>query len=343
MTKLNSITRYIVALGLIAIMVLTMAAPSFAAEKIDLSKDTTLTVAFPGDEKVPGMEFSVYKVAEFDEKANLNMLDKYKAYKVGDVPEDQAGFRTLASTLQGYVKKDNIKADYTATTDEKGVASFGVVERGLYLLISTSVIYEGRIYVTTPSMVVVPNLDENDEWVNDVVVAPKYSSSPLPPKDEKMTLNAIKVWEGDKENERPASIILDLVCDGEVIDSVTLSKYNNWRVTWKDLDPAKEYNVVETIVPGGYEVQIEKEGFTYTVKNYIPGTPDKPVKDSYEEPDKEDEKPTPPSTPQKNPPTPPTTTTKLPQTGQLWWPVPILMGAGFVFFLAGIIRKRRNA
>ena len=31
---------------------------------------------------------------------------------------------------------------------------------------------------------------------------------------------------------------------------------------------------------------------------------------------------------------------KLPQTGQLWWPVPALLCAGLVLILAGVIRRR---
>lgn len=33
---------------------------------------------------------------------------------------------------------------------------------------------------------------------------------------------------------------------------------------------------------------------------------------------------------------------KLPQTGQLWWPVPVMGGAGILLILAGILWKRRQ-
>ena len=32
----------------------------------------------------------------------------------------------------------------------------------------------------------------------------------------------------------------------------------------------------------------------------------------------------------------------LPQTGQLWWPVPMLAGAGVLLLLAGLIQRRRG-
>lgn len=48
-----------------------------------------------------------------------------------------------------------------------------------------------------------------------------------------------------------------------------------------------------------------------------------------------------------NPPTggntpPGGTSSKLPQTGQLWWPVPILGCAGVLLLIAGIVRRRRS-
>lgn len=40
--------------------------------------------------------------------------------------------------------------------------------------------------------------------------------------------------------------------------------------------------------------------------------------------------------PGSNPPS------RLPQTGQLWWPVPVLAGAGALFFVIGLVRRRND-
>ena len=50
-----------------------------------------------------------------------------------------------------------------------------------------------------------------------------------------------------------------------------------------------------------------------------------------------DETPNPPVVP-SNPQTP--GNSKLPQTGQLWWPVPMLLAAGLLFIVIGLIRRR---
>jgi len=33
---------------------------------------------------------------------------------------------------------------------------------------------------------------------------------------------------------------------------------------------------------------------------------------------------------------------KLPQTGQLWWPVPVLLSAGLLLLLIGVVRRKRS-
>lgn len=65
-------------------------------------------------------------------------------------------------------------------------------------------------------------------------------------------------------------------------------------------------------------------------------TPGKPVRPS---------RPSTPSTPRTT--TTPTTTVKkasvLPQTGQLWWPVWVLMAAGGVLIVSGMVKKKKEA
>lgn len=56
--------------------------------------------------------------------------------------------------------------------------------------------------------------------------------------------------------------------------------------------------------------------------------------------DQEREVPTKPTSPATNPPTSPGGK-KLPQTGQLWWPVPVLTCGGLGCIVVGLLRRRR--
>lgn len=47
-----------------------------------------------------------------------------------------------------------------------------------------------------------------------------------------------------------------------------------------------------------------------------------------------------PSNPPVNPPSKPP---KLPQTGQYWWPVPVLLASGLLLVAVGLVRRRGGA
>lgn len=58
--------------------------------------------------------------------------------------------------------------------------------------------------------------------------------------------------------------------------------------------------------------------------------------------DRESNTPTPTQSPKPSPiPTPTPTNPKLPQTGQLWWPVPVLLFAGLAMIVLGLVQKKR--
>ncbi|MCI8601741.1 MAG: doubled motif LPXTG anchor domain-containing protein [Oscillospiraceae bacterium] len=61
-----------------------------------------------------------------------------------------------------------------------------------------------------------------------------------------------KVWVGDTAANRPASITVNLLRNGEVYDTVTLSAGNGWHASWNNLDGDSRWSVEEADVPEGY-------------------------------------------------------------------------------------------
>lgn len=82
--------------------------------------------------------------------------------------------------------------------------------------------------------------------------------------------------------------------------------------------------------------KFERRGTSGGDSTPTPTEPDTPTP-----PDPEDQ-PVDPVEPPDAPPTPPVGPEKLPQTGQLKWPVPVLAALGMLLLLAGSILMRRE-
>lgn len=142
----------------------------------------------------------------------------------------------------------------------------------------------------------------------DLNVDLKYETS-----DKPSRIHVLKVWKKDNEKSRPKSIEVCLLrSDGIVVDKVVLNSDNQWSYTWDNLSTSYTYSVMETSVPSGYKESCTREKDTIVLTNT--GNFTDKVKDK-----KDDE---------------------LPNSGQLWWPVPVLLFVGLVLF--GLGRHLKN-
>lgn len=303
---------------LLAALLVTMLFPAFTAKSVDLTQSGELNLSYQ-DNGTPlaGAEFSIYLLATVDEDGSLTATESFAGYPV----ELQTGNDTkaLAVTLEGYVLRDHIAPTDKGTTDDSGTLTFPTGEEkltlGLYLVLGDRHQQGNTVYDPQPFLVMLPTL-ENDTLNYRVTVNPKYESHNV--SGDTVTRKVLKVWKDEgNEASRPKEISVQLLRDGEVYDTVTLSADNSWRYTWSDLDARYRWLVVEE-APSGYTVEVTREGITFVVTNRQPDTP--PPTD-----------PTQPDDP------------KLPQTGQLWWPVPLLICGGLLCIAVGLLLRRRNA
>ena len=125
-------------------------------------------------------------------------------------------------------------------------------------------------------------------------------------------IHVLKAWKRDNKKSRPKSIEVCLLrSDGIVVDRVVLNSDNQWSTTWDNLSTLYTYRVMETSVPSGYKESCTREKDTIVLTNT--GNLTDKVK-------KKDE--------------------VLPNSGQLWWPVPVLLFVGLVLF--GLGRHLKN-
>lgn len=136
----------------------------------------------------------------------------------------------------------------------------------------------------------------------DLSVDLKYETS-----DKPSRIHVLKVWKKDNKKSRPKSIEVCLLrSDGIVVDKVVLNSDNQWSTTWDHLSTLYTYRVMETSVPSGYKESCTREKDTIVLTNT--------GSDKYRV-EKKDE--------------------VLPNSGQLWWPVPVLLFVGLVLFGLG--------
>lgn len=241
------------------------------------------------EKPVVGAEVTLYRAADVefkDEKPVYPCTEDFKGYAKS---LESVSSEDNAQMLFAYAYKNELKGT-TIVTDETGKAEFTGLEPGVYLV--AEIKSNNEQYGTFKPFLAVLPFDDDGEWVFTVTALPKLNDSSIV-FDKDLTVK--KVW-NDDGNNRPQSISVQLLCNGEVLDTVTLNDGNKWMYKWEKLDSSKKYSVVETSVPAGYYVSYSETETGFVISN----------------------------------------TRTLIQTGQLRWPIPVLGIGGLALIVVGI-------
>lgn len=347
--------------GFLCLMSVAGALPgtAYGAETIDTSRGVSLAIHCRGEEgeMVSGVRFRLYRVAEVSPSCTYTLTEEFAASKVvlnGNL--DSARWKALAVTLSGYAGLHKPSPAGEGLTDANGVVRFpeeGAMETGLYLVLGDSYRIDGYNYFPMPFLVCLPNYLE-EEWVYENVTAtPKYTRRPA---DEMVDRRVKKTWDNKGGRFQPSQIQVALLRDGQEYDRVTLNEGNGWGHQWNNLDGNHDWKLAEVQVPEHYTVLVDQAGMVFHVVN------------TYNPPETPPPGNPPPGGGGDNPgggggtPNVPTTTitegdvpfaaftpeeplvelmdeevplAMLPQTGMLWWPVPVLTICGLVLFMMG--------
>ncbi|MDO5400561.1 MAG: Cna B-type domain-containing protein [Eubacteriales bacterium] len=287
-----------------------------AIDAIDQDREVSLTIrCMDGDVPLAGVEFALYRVADTDDFGGLTVCDAFRDHVHGDLNDpdrSEALARDLARAAADLPALD------AGSTDARGLLRFpsqqGSLRPGLYLVTGQSHSHGGYVYTENPVLVMLPWRNQTggdiDTWHYDVERTGKFDKV-----EEKhpVTVEVEKIWvTGGRE--KPESLTVRLYRDSRLFDEVILNENNGWSYRWEDLEPGL-WEVDEAAVKG-YDKQIiptvndERTHYRFRLVN------------TYRQPE--------------NPGKPP----RLPQTGQLWWPVPVLLSAGLLLVLIGMLRRR---
>jgi len=151
-------------------------------------------------------------------------------------------------------------------------------------------------YTFNPYFVFLP-YESGGRLIYQVSSVPKVEDN----KQDEINIYVIKKWDDNHnaENKRPDSVIIELLKGDERVDSVELSDRNGWAHTFMNLPKEGKYSVREKKVDN-YKVNYSGD----ITNGFI-------VTNTYEG-------------------------EKLPQTGQLWWPIAVIAVAGIGFICLGI-------
>lgn len=272
------------------------------AERVQPDHDASLTLRLTeAGVGLPGATFEVFRVAAMDDDARFTMLSGYQAGNV-DINKLE-GAEAWAKLAERLAAQVNAPGA-VASTNQQGKAVFDPLESGLYLVLGERVEIGHWIYEFAPFMVSVPG-KTGDSWQYDAVADVKYLRSPIT-----FDMKVVKTWkDAGYVDQRPKSIKVDLYCDGAVAGTVELNARNNWTHTFTGLETMHTWTVREQTVPSGYRVTYEeKDGAQLILNTYVQQVPGQQV---------------------------------IPQTGLLWWPVPLMAVLGATLLVIGVALRRK--
>ena len=283
--------RKIISVFLIVWVLAVMPMTAFAQD-FDSNRDGSISVTLmdqDGKTPIAGAELSLYYVAtvSLNSKNNLSYTFTNEFENCGCALDDSE----LSAKLDAFVKDHSVSAE-KLVTDAHGNVTFTNLPLGLYFMQQTNTV--AGYAPCTSFLVTVPN-HNTDGYVYDVNASPKTDIAKL------TDITIKKVWNTDPSTKTADSVTIQLLRDGVIVETATLSAQNNWQAIYTDMPESDVYSIVEVNVPKGFTATYSQKGYTFTVTN----------------------------------------TASLAQTGQLIWPIPVLAMAGLLFLVTGfaILRK----
>mgnify|MGYP003302952838 FL=1 len=260
---------------------------------VDFSRKGSIEVTLhemSEDTYVEGAEITIYKIADayLD---GVNLAFKYTdEFSSCSVSLDDLTIDDLSKKITLCVKPESVGT--SLITNDLGTVIFNDLDLGLYLVSQTNKV-EGYSNIDS-FLVQIPKVIDNS-WTYDIIANPKTDIY----KEIDLVVN--KVWNTDS-NKLPEKVEIELLLDGEVIDTVILNSTNKWTHTFKNLEKSDKYSVREINIPKGYKVSYTNNEYIFTVTN----------------------------------------TDTLANTGQLFYSIIILAVFGLVFILLGVIEIKKG-
>lgn len=257
---------------LAALLCLLLSVQVFAAETPDTERACSLTLHYTqSGAGLPGLEIAAWRVGDVYADGTYALTVPYSVEIQGITSETE--WRDTAATLSAYLTADAVAPACTATTDETGTALFSDLPVGLYLIRGLTAATEAGTCMFDDFLMFLPR-NVGGSYAYDVEAVPKYAS--FVPTPEELEYSLLKLWkDAGAAAVRPDKVYVDILRDGQLWESVTLSAENSWHYSWK-APAGHDFAVVERQVPEGYTVTVSETETAFVLTNTAPPDTDNP-------------------------------------------------------------------
>jgi len=372
MRRRRNIKKSVVLLLCMALLLCCIAMPAFADEHQDKQPDysrngsVTLDIKTATGKTVGGGTLTVYRIADAVYENGDNLFVLTDAFdESGTMPDklispDGKGLSIEAEKLSIFTRENHIDGVATVTVGDDGHAAFTDLPLGMYLIVQETAPEDYE--PINPFLITVPFWD-GEKLVYDVSANPKLMSITGMAKYDPPVEKLVEVKNGKAPTDsefifkmRPNALGYPMPENDEAeydpaSGTLTMKKHGpgSYEFGWMYFGTD---HVGKTYTYTIYEAAGDDAHYKYDTMIYIltivvnqdPETKEISLDISYADPEgrpADAVKFTNVYTPSDNPPPSPPPD-KLPQTGQLWWPVPVLALAGVAMLIVGIVLRRKS-
>lgn len=359
-------------------MVLWICAAFFIVSAAGGSGSVKLVCQSESDGSIRGMRWSAYRVGELSSDGKLEFQDEFADYPIYLPDMSVSSLQDAANTMENYALIDGISSAASGTSDVNGEVLFQNLDEGVYLFSGLRYMSGKKIYTPTPMFVEVKNgqtVTANakftvrerpsfDTQMYSVKKVWQYDDDyvPLRPTEieveiyrdnefvEKITLGKENNWQYDWLGDATSvwrCKELNIHVDYKVIYKNNETQYlliNNRDVLYNTTPPTTTATTTST-TESSQTTTVTTNTNTDTTTSTSTSLSDITTASSTET---ETSVSSDSSVSSSSTTTTVRTTTtaggggKLPQTGQLWWPVPVLGAGGLIMFTIGWRLNKRK-
>lgn len=276
------------------------------------------------------MRWDIFKVADIIDAETFEITEEFREYPIKFDISTKEALNSLAYTLSYYAISESLEPYCSKSCMPDDMLIAENLPQGFYLIQSGQVEYNSFVYSSAPVVVCVADGEVyGTDWQLDITVVPKLGLVCSGAASDKISCVVKAKFTNTEETH---DVKVSLFKDGVIYDTIILNAANEWQYVWPELDNKNEWTIIENDLPENFFVNFEMEYLDAEGR----GVKYFEITNSYKD------KVTTTAPPATTTIQTTTTAQKLPQTGMLLWPIPVLSLLGIILIAAGSLMLRKK-